>query len=233
MKRKIVCLLLSVIALPAYAEDYQGGSGWSVTFNGKEMTDNFKQKDINDSISNLQPGDSVTFTVSLSNTGKEKTDWYMTNKVLRSLEDTQKNAAGGGYTYLLTYTSAGKTKTLFSSDTIGAQLPDESLEGLHQATNALEEFFFLDELSQKESGVITLKVALDGETQGNAYQDTLADLQMNFAVEMRGKKPVVPTGDTRTLVPYVIACGVSGLVLLALAILSLRARGKDKKVTEE
>lgn len=34
--------------------------------------------------------------------------------------------------------------------------------------------------------MVTLKVVLDGETQGNTYQNTLASLQMNFAVEKAG-----------------------------------------------
>ena len=42
--------------------------------------------------------------------------------------------------------------------------------------------------------MITLEVALDGETQGNDYQDTLADLQMEFAVELRDT-PDNPPGD--------------------------------------
>ena len=37
--------------------------------------------------------------------------------------------------------------------------------------------------------MVTLKVVLDGETQGNTYQNTLASLQMNFAVEKTGTVP--------------------------------------------
>ena len=38
-------------------------------------------------------------------------------------------------------------------------------------------------------------MALDGETQGNDYQDTLADLQMNFAVELapEGRPTAAPS----------------------------------------
>ena len=84
-------------------------------------------------------------------------------------------------------------------------------------------------------------MALDGETQNNDYQDTLADLQMNFAVELRPSSPSggggggnpspidllrsnvvrmsgVQTGDmTRPLV-YAGIMTVSGLLLLALAV---------------
>lgn len=36
-------------------------------------------------------------------------------------------------------------------------------------------------------------MALDGETQGNTYQDTLANLTLNFAVEER--RGPIPVGD--------------------------------------
>ena len=49
--------------------------------------------------------------------------------------------------------------------------------------HSLEEFFYLDRLVPGGDGIVTLKVELDGETQGNTYQNTLASLQMNFAVE--------------------------------------------------
>ena len=99
----------------------------------------------------------------------------------------------------------------------------------------LEEYFFLEEMAANGSGKLQLRVELDGETQGNAYQDTLAKLSMNFAVEVRdkpGNPPPVYTGDNRNLLPYVIAAGVSGMVLLVLGIVSLRRR-KEDEVTEE
>lgn len=40
-----------------------------------------------------------------------------------------------------------------------------------------------------------MTVALDGETQGNGYQDTLAKLQMNFAVEKVEKAVEYKLGD--------------------------------------
>ena len=47
----------------------------------------------------------------------------------------------------------------------------------------MDEFFYLDRLASGENGKIGLTVALDGETQGNGYQNTLAKLQLAFAVE--------------------------------------------------
>jgi hypothetical protein len=114
---------------------------------------------------------------------------------------------------------------LFSSDTVGGDTVDAAGEGLHEATDALADYFYLDTLSSGQSGTVTLKIALDGETQGNDYQDTLADLQMNFAVELTtasGTRQVVNTGDGRSFLPYILAMALSGLVLQALAIYSLK-----------
>ena len=168
---------------------------------------------------------------------------------------TSRSAAlsGGAYTYKLTYknSKSGEEKLLFSSETVGGEDVSEAGEGLHEATDALEEWFYLDTLSTDEGGVLTLRVALDGETQGNDYQDTLAELQMQFAVELREpeihgnppdepKKPSKPsksgkttkskvkTGDYTNYIPYLVAAAVSGLALLLLAIYSLRERRRQR-----
>ena len=176
----------------------------------------------------------------------------MTNKVLYSLEDRSKNSAtgGGAYTYTLTYKGHdGETRTLFDSDTVGGENESAAGEGLHGATNALKDYLYLDTLAKGESGTITLEVALDGETQGNDYQDTLADLQMNFAVELNEsgngggsrrrteessssatrRRQVVRTGDETDLTPFVLASTVSGSLLFLFAVYSQVQRRKKKE----
>ena len=96
--------------------------------------------------------------------------------------------------------------------------------GLHEATGALQNYFYLDSLKTGQSGTITLYVALDGETQGNSYQDTLADLQMNFAVEKVGNRKVVKTGDETRLLPLYVAMLGSGVPLLVMSVQDLRRR---------
>ena len=113
----------------------------------------------------------------------------MTNKVLSSLEDTREDhegLSGGAYTYILKFknTATGEEKTLFSSDIVGGDNVSAAGEGLHEATDALKDWFYLDTFANGEGGVLSLRVALDGETQGNDYQDTLAELSMQFAVEL-------------------------------------------------
>lgn len=191
----VLIALLAVLPVTVHAEHFTGGDGWKVSFNGKKMTSTFKNTDIDDAVYKLEPGDDVTFSLALRNDYSKTTDWYMTNKVLQSLEDTQSVAEGGAYSYILTYCQPdGTEQILYSSDQVGGETKNESGEGLHQATNSLKDYFYLDRLQAGEAGTITLQVELEGETQGNTYQDTLAKLQMNFAVELVNES-TTPSSD--------------------------------------
>ena len=166
----------------------------------------------------------------------------MTNEVLYSLEDRSANAgtSGGAYTYKLAYTGPdGEEDILFDSDTVGGEGASGAGEGLRQATDALSDYFFLDTLKKGQSGKVVLEIALDGDTQGNDYQDTLADLQMNFAVELNtggtdtpnpGRRgDIVKTGDEMTLTPFIIVACVTGTLLLLFVFYAQREREKERK----
>lgn len=195
-------LAVLTAAVPVHAETFYGDDSWNVAFTAeKQMVSSFSTADINDVVGGMQPGDNVIITLDLKNQNPTPTDWYMQNEVLYSLEDRSANSetGGGAYTYRLFYTDKdGTVQTLFDSDTVGGEsgttVEDtlNVLEGLHGATSALKDYFYLDTVYNGEGGTITLEVALDGETQGNSYQDTLADLQMNFAVELRDDLPNRP-----------------------------------------
>ena len=236
--------LLCVMTTPVFAQHYTGKSGWQVVFTQNEKMDsNFKTADMDDAIAGMQPGDDITFTVTVKNQHSDTTDWYMTNKVLQSMEDASKQAEGGGYTYKLTYKSASGTEAvLFDSDKVGGEdqlAAARGRQGLHEATDALEDFFYLDTLSSGRSGTVTLNVGLDGETQGNDYQDKLAELQMNFAVELEPKGTttnnvinrtnVVRTGDEMRLMPLYIGMAVTGALFLALAIDGRRRAKREEE----
>lgn len=236
---------MAMSAVTANAETSHGNSDWSVVFSkDKKMVSNFKTSDINDAIYGIQPGDNVIITLALKNENDEATDWYMTNEVLYSLEDRSANAgtSGGVYTYKLTYTGPdGEVTSLYDSDTVGGEDANGSKagEGLRQATNALSDYFFLDTLKKGQSGKVVLEIALDGDTQGNDYQDTLADLQMNFAVELNtggtdtpnpGRRgDIVKTGDEMTLTPFIIVACVTGTLLLLFVFYAQREREKERK----
>lgn len=190
MKKKLLLFMAMAftffaVPLTAHAETYTGGEGWNVDFDGNNLNSTFKSSDVNDSIQKLQPGDTVNISLDLHNSYDALTDWYMTNEVLQSLEDSQSVANGGAYSYILTYVDPDGTEELiYSSETIGGENAGISEKGLHQATGNMEDFFYLGGLDMGETAQIRLTVALEGETQGNDYQDTLAKLQMNFAVEV-------------------------------------------------
>lgn len=226
-------LLMVMMPVRVNAETYYGNAGWGVTFTAdKQMVSNFSTDNINDVVGGMQPGDTVIVTLTLKNENEEKTDWYMTNQVLKSLEDSS-SAAGGAYTYILTYTDhEGKQSSLYSSDTVGGEVVGGGGEGLHEATNALKDFFYLDELAKGQTGTITLQIALDGETQGNSYQDTLANLSMNFAVELESDLPpiqLVKTGDENLPVILVILMATAGVVLMGLSIYSMVLNRKARR----
>ncbi len=239
--------LLLAAPMTASAEDRQGASGWQVSFNGKKMESNFTSGGMNDEVGAMQPGDSVELTITLKNTFDGQADWYMKNEVLESLEDAG-DAAGGAYDYLLTYTDTeGKMTTLYSSEKFGGEGRINGV-GLHGATNTLEDYFYLDRMGGADaSGTVKLKVALDGETLVNDYQNTLARLQMDFATELVSGTPgtpgapknpgtptgkIIKTGDEADVMRNLVLMFGSGLALLVGGLLLL-GRRKEEEVPAE
>ncbi len=232
--KQIFCLLIAcafvAAAMPAHiasAEEITGSEGWSVTFDGNQLVSNMGS--IADAVNQMQPGDSVTFTVSLKNAYTADTDFWMYNAVLKSFEDNSP-ANGGAYEYRLSYNG----EDIFNSDTVGGEDITGGREGLKEATGSLEDYFFLGTLEPNATGTVTLEISLDGETQGNNYQSTLANVDMRFAAELTATPqtppgvPVRPakTGDETNVLPLLAVFLVSGIVLLCAAFLLLRRENK-------
>lgn len=233
----LAMVMVAAIPLNASAETIKGSSDWQVAFDGNKMSSNFNSADLDASVYQLLPGDTALIELSLANTAKKDTNWYMSNEILQSLEDGSA-ANGGAYTYILNYKDAkGETTELYNSETVGG----EGQNGLHQATDSLEDYFFLGRLSPGAKGQIELQVTLDGETQGNDYQNTLARLQMNFAAEVveggntTVTKPgkdikIIKTGDNSNLIMYLsLAAFAAGMIILIIAILLVKRRKKNTK----
>lgn len=252
MKKNRWCLAMALVmlfstGLTARAEDLTGKDGWKAEFNGKRIVSNFDSGSLADEAGNVQPGDSITLKVQIKNSDSGQTDWYMTNEAIQSLEDATPVAEGGAYSYRLAYTGPdGKETEIYNSDDVGGESATGKLEGLHQATNTLDEYFYLDRLESGKSGTVTLKVTVEGETQNNDYQKTLARLQMTFAVEKVTASVVkhtpgkvhtetkmitnrVQTGDTAPILLLCLLALVSGLVLLVVAVKSAKKKKNEKK----
>ncbi len=249
MKKNIATILLIfVLIFCLTATAYADNTGYAL-FNSKgKMESHFNVAEV---FAGMQPGDTADYTVTITNQHAQTTRWYMSNTVLDSLEEqivgTLDNITGrkqyatirgGAYSYTLTYRgpSATKDTVIFSNDTTqglwvgGDNRPndEENRIGLREATNNLEDWFYLDTLNSGESGTVKLTVRLEGETQGNVYQNTQADIQMNFAVELAGgnnsNRSAVKTGDENNLTPYYIAMVITGLIFLYLALDALTDR---------
>lgn len=255
------------------------GNTWTVTFTkDKDMVETYNAEEYIDKITTMQPGDSALFTIYLKNEYPDSATWSMRNEVIKSMEEYSPHGAKlGAYDYRLTYTAPGanaetviydSTEVIKDKDgnTILAPVGGETGEGaavdgggvgLHAATDELQtkEYFVLGNIAQNQTGTINLLVSLDGETQGNGYQDTIADLKMQFGVELpsetrrvnrvnrtvnvgsttttrtssTGAVSPAKTGDDSHLLAYSIAALVSGLILLVLGIILAKRRKDSKK----
>lgn len=229
MKKHMMTVLLVLLMMLVPATVFAQDAG-SVTYDGDKLVSKFKSIDVSD----MQPGDSQEYAITVKNDGKEKTDWWLSNEVIQSLEDSTE-ASGGAYTYVLKYND----EVIYSNDTVGGE-EATSGGGLHEATDAMEEFFHFTTLNPGESGVVTLQVALDGESQGNAYQDATGEIELIFAVEPYEEgeptpptpTPAPKTGDDSNMLPYYIVAFGAGALLLLLGLGRMKKSRKEDGANE-
>lgn len=160
-------------------------------------------------------------------------------EIIKTLEDGSK-ATNGAYEYRLAYVDSQNNETLiYDSSTVGG----DSSQGLKEI-KGLDDYFYLGRLAKNDVGYVTLTLSVDGETQGNSYQATMAQLEMNFAVENVSNPAVtvnkiehknvystVKTGDSTNILWYCALGLVSGLLLIILAIF-FKKKSKDEKKGE-
>ena len=227
------------------AASLKGAEGWKSTYNAAgKMVENYNASEYVDQVSHLQPGDDITFTVSAVHENDDAADWYVSNDVITSLENSKADAEGSNYEYLLQWEGPKQSRTLYDSEHVGGDRDNASdPEGLNEATDAMDEFIFLENMKKGQSGKVTLKVSLDGETEGNAYFDTLAQVKVRFAVEpnptdektihhertITQNRELVRTGDETRLFPLYVAMFVSGVALMGLLVWSIRDRRNENE----
>lgn len=199
MKKKMFCLallvgLLASGTMTAYATESADighvSTGGTVEYTSAGRISDDLGNNINDMISAMQPGDTVTVSVDLKNSNGTLAHWYMKNEIAKSME--AQDAQGGAYTYELSYIApeSSEPRVLYSSVAVGG----DGSEGLKAADSMLSgdsDYFYLGEIASGKSGRVQLTVGLDGETLGNAYQTKIAKLNMSFAVEPQ------PAGSTQ------------------------------------
>ncbi len=153
---------------------------WTVSYNGSAMTSDYNVD--KSTILGIFPGDTVSYQVTYANNSDKAADFYMSSDVLKSLEDdTDGNTSGGGYSYSVSYTLSGTTTSIYSNDTLGGDNAD--IVGLNQATDNKNTYVYVGRLSAGQSGLVTINVVLDGNSQDNSYMTKLATLDIRFGVE--------------------------------------------------
>ena len=223
MMKKIISLALTVLVLaalmcPAYADSFSGTG--NAVYDGSKINTDFGTT-INKIAEGFQPGDDITIEITLKNNCDVSTDWYMSNEVLKPFESG--DADNGAYSYSLKYVGT-EDKTIFDSSVIGG----EQAESIQDATDALNDFFFLGTIGARKTGKVILKMAVDGETQNNDYWNTISQVQMRFAVEKKtdGVTYIVPkTADTFDVAFW---GGSTALFVIALIVLLNSDRRKEK-----
>ncbi len=235
----IVVMMLTLgllLGLPAFASAESTTVNGHCHFNGNDIVSDFDSDIIADSIRGLEPGDDVTFKVEFKNSYKTTTSWYMKNEVLTTLEESFDRTENGGYTYKLVHIRPNGTRqVLFDNSEVGGEAKVAGMEGLHQATNATDEWFFIQKLAQGQKAYTELYVKFDGESEVNDYMDTYGKLKVAYAVELDkagAKKKTTDsakTGDTMNLMwPMLLMTAA-----LLTAILTLLSRKKDRKEGDE
>ena len=206
-------------------------------FNGDDIVCDFDSDIVVKTVSGLEPGDDVTFKVKFENKYKELTHWYMRNEALITLEESFDRSQNGGYTYKLVHIGPdGKEQVLFDNSEVGGDAKPGNMEGLHQATNALDEWFYIQDLKQGQSGYTQLYVKFDGDSEVNDYMDTAGKLLVAYAVELDSsgnstgtvtKKTSIDTGDSTGLLTHVTVL-LTALLMLIFSIMSFR---KDRRMS--
>ena len=234
----VVMIMGMTLSVSAESEE---ASGYCY-FNGSKVISDFESDVVAKTIQGLEPGDDVTLTVEYENQYEETTHWYMRNETIETLEQSYDRADNGGYTYTLTNIAPDGTRTvLFDNSAVGGEYTlgshksktsrgtENTGQGLHQATNAADEWFFVQTLEEGESGYTELYVKFDGETEVNDYMDTAGELLLAYGVELETDNPDHPkrvdTGDKTNGLTY-MAIMLAAFLMLILTILSYR---KDRR----
>lgn len=197
---------------------------WTVTYTAdKQMQSDYDKAAVDEKLSNMQPGDSFTMAVTLKNQSDGPTDWYMASEAVKTLEEAS-SASNGAYTYKLIFGD----REIYSSDTVGG----DAANGFKEIGSATGEWFFLGNIDPEATGNLRIEMSLDGETQGNAYMNTLGTLNVVFAVE-DSAGDVVGGTLSKTNDPFMIALYAIGIVAaagcLVYCLVSLRKlrKGRD------
>ena len=92
----IAASMIVIMSVSAFAQLVPTNTEWNVSFAADNtMVSDFSTAEMDDKVYGLQPGDYTDIVLNLTNDNEATVDWYMTNDVITSLEDSNQGAAGG------------------------------------------------------------------------------------------------------------------------------------------
>lgn len=165
------------------------GLEWTVQYNGGDNFSTLGKDAAKTTIENAMPGDTLQYVVTYANSADSgvTSNFYLNAEVISSLEDnkmdganTTKNAAGGAYAFSVVYDCKGEKETIYDSETVGGDSVVSA--GLNQ-TKQGNAYVQVGTLAPGESGVVTITIALDGNSQDNSYMEKIAKMNVQFAVQ--------------------------------------------------
>ena len=265
MMKRILCLAMTVVmvlgaSLTVNAAELENSKSWTVRYSGgsdlvTELGEG--QSSLSLSFSDIEPGESISLEAKIVNDTNKRTDWYLSNDIVKAFEKVKDSvvAQGGAYTYLLTYHGPENAEAvaIYNSSEVGGT-DETNGDGLGEMKlHEAGEYIYLDRLDPKEEAYVRLYVKLNGETLTDGYQGQNAELTLNFAVEkinegtirkeitkinketvvtsVPNKVVIVPTGDNAQVVLFSSLAMASGLVLIAVAVkMSIKKRSEKGEV---
>lgn len=213
MKKNIFGILMAVSLLVLFpvitvqAKEVKIGvdEDWYVSYDGKNVSKhNIDETNMMDKIGGVQPGDTVTYQVGYHNDTDKDADWYLSTKILQSLEQsndgTSTGASGGIYSFVLSYEINGSVTELYNSDTVGGD--DKGLKGLLGSGD--DTFFYVGRVASGKTGKVILSITLDGSTQNNDYMKKIASIAIRFGAQTVAGNPeeIYVPGKHHTNISY-------------------------------
>ncbi|MCR5415246.1 MAG: hypothetical protein K6E79_00435 [Pseudobutyrivibrio sp.] len=192
----VLALAVGVVGLMGLSETADAKTqetGWTINFDGSTVSSGTTTD--KGTIVSAMPGDTIQYNVTYTNSSTISADFYLDTEVINSLENknadgTDANISGeGAYSYSIKYTIDGATTTIYDSESVGAIETSEITE------NNKSSYFGIGNLAAGNSGLITVEVVLDGNSQDNDYMAKLATLELKLGVE----KDVIPENKTNTV----------------------------------
>ncbi len=228
MKKAVFPVVLAMLLVLGLGGTVFAAADGTVTFDGSKVAVSYDGAGLAEAFSGMSPGDEVTFTFRLVNSSGKTSEWYVENQVKKAFEDSAA-ASNGAFSYEIAYQDpAGTATVLYTNDTVGGETAGSAPQGLHQATSAMEEYFYLGSLAPGEQAAFTIRMAIDGETLSNSYQNTLADLAVNFGVETPDGTSATTkprTGDLSDVTLYLALFAVTAVILAVLLLTRARKEG--------